>query len=397
MTSANILRIAVASDLHAHPGANPSPSHLDTTQPEAITNQHPIAALLDLIQKNSLTANVLLSPGDLGDKANPLGTSYAWSALARIAKTLNCDTYIATAGNHDLDSRFNDTDFDPAHILRGLSPEFPLQDEQLNDIYWSRDYSIKDLPSLRIVVLNSSAYHGYTGIEMNHGRISERALKQLESDLCKRGPKPVNILLCHHHPHQHSELELGEGDVMKKGQLLLDLLGSGRHGRWLVIHGHKHHPKISYAAGGNLSPVVFAAGSFSAILKGPLQTVARNQFYLIEFDVNKCNKRALVGTVKAWDWSAGIGWIEAASMNSGLPARFGFGVRTDPSAIAKRVSDAICRSEGILTWDAICTKIPDSLFLLPQDLSEMTHILEADYSLVVNYDGTKIVQVGKSV
>ncbi len=395
MTSTTTVRIAVASDLHAHPGSDPSPSHLDTTQEEALTFHHPISALLDLIRKNSLTANLLLSPGDLGDKANPAGVAYAWAALSKLATELHCDVYTATAGNHDLDSRLNDTEYDPEHLLKGLTPSFPLQDEALNDKYWARAYSIRDANPVRLVLLNSSAYHGYTEIEKNHGRVSAQTLKQLASDLKLRGPMPLNILLCHHHPHQHSELELGEADVMKHGQQLLDLLGSGEYGRWLVIHGHKHHPKIAYAAGGSSSPTVFAAGSLCAILSGPLQTAARNQFYLIELDTAACAQYGMVGTVKAWDWSAGVGWIEAASMSSGLPARFGFGARVDPLVLAAQISNEVSNSDNVLTWDEICSRLCEARFLLPQDLRELVRVLQITHGQAVRFDGTKIVEVGK--
>jgi hypothetical protein len=381
--------------LHAHPGNEPSPSHLDTTQAESLTLHHPISALLALIRSNSITADLLLSPGDLGDRANPSGIAYAWSALAKLAKELRCEAYAATAGNHDLDSRFNDSEVDPRYVLRGLTPSFPFQDETLDDKYWSRAYSIKDSSLVRLVLLNSSALHGYTPIEQNHGRVTSFTLTQLKADLTKLDPKPINVLLCHHHPHQHSELDLGETDVMKKGQQLLDLLGAGENGRWLVIHGHKHHPKIAYAAGGSTSPTVFAAGSLCAILSGQLQTAARNQFYLIEFDVNECAKYGLVGTVRAWDWSAGVGWIEAASKGSGLPARFGFGSRMEPLVLATRIANAVEKAHNILTWEDICTDVPEMKYLLPQDLKEVERALEANYKLAIDYDGTKIVQVGK--
>ena len=127
-----------------------------------------------------------------------------------------------------------------------LAPPFPLPGD-LWDRYWARHYAIVDDPNCRLVILNSSAYHGQTDEEQNHGRVDTFTLEQMKAELLGVSSPKLNILLCHHHPQQHSEYNLGEDDLMKHGQLLLDTLGSGDIGQWLVIHGHKHHPKITYA------------------------------------------------------------------------------------------------------------------------------------------------------
>ncbi len=398
MSSVNIIRIAIASDLHAFANLDPGPSHLDIDLPESVTLQHPIGALIERIGTASdrLYADILLSPGDLGHTANPKGIAYSWHALGRIAEALGCEVYTATAGNHDVDSRYQSTDHNPDHILKGLLPSFPLQNETLDDKYWSRTYSIYDGPSYRLVVLNSSAYHHGTEIERNHGRIDVNALSRLKQELASLSSKQVNVLLCHHHPHSHSEYDLGEGDVMKQGQLLLDALGSGQYGRWLVVHGHKHHPKIAYAAGGSNSPVVFGAGSLCSILAGKLQTVARNQFYIIDIDLADCEQYGLVGRVRAWDWSAGNGWIEA-STNSGLPAEFGFGERQDPIRLAKSIAGLINPSPDPVPWSTILNQFPSIKYLLPQDLLELVRILDRDYPLIVVKDGTAVVEVGRRI
>jgi 3',5'-cyclic AMP phosphodiesterase CpdA len=398
MGTTNVVRIAIASDLHAFANLDPSPSHLDIELPESVTLQHPIEALIERInlESDKLNADILLSPGDLGHAADPKGIAYSWHALEKIARALNCEVYTATAGNHDVDSRYKGTDHDPDHILKGLSPSFPLQNETLDDRYWARTYTIHDGVSYRLVVLNSSAFHGNNEIEKNHGRIDLKSLERLKHDLASLQNKQINVLLCHHHPHSHSEYDLGEGDVMKQGQLLLDLLGSGQYGRWLVVHGHKHHPKIAYAAGGSNSPVVFGAGSLCSILAGKLQTVARNQFYIIDMDTTDCERYGLVGRVRAWDWYPGRGWIEA-STNSGLPAEFGFGERRDPVLIAKGVTALVNASPDSVPWSTILEQLPNIAYLLPQDLSELVRILERDYPVLVTWNGTAIVEVGRRI
>ena len=389
------IRIAVASDIHAYSDRSESPSHLDIAAPEGITLQHPIAALLHLIREQSLVADFLLSPGDLGDKADAKGVAYAWHALERLSRALNCRLFTATAGNHDLDSRLKTSDHDPEHILKGLTPSFPLQDETLDDRFWSRAYVIKDEPPLRLVLLNSSAYHGIGDIEQNHGRVSDTTLSRLRSDLSTLPQQLINVLLCHHHPHQHSELSLGEGDVMKQGQRLLDMLGEGTLGRWLVIHGHKHHPKIAYAAGGSTSPVVFAAGSLCAILTGPLQTAARNQFYILELDPTECETFGMVGRVRAWDWYPGQGWLEATPQASGLPAEFGFGIRVEPQMLARSIARLAANSSAPIPWGDLVAQVPELAFLLPNDLQQVKRVLAKQHGFHIGMNGTKFIDIGR--
>jgi hypothetical protein len=182
---------------------------------------------------------------------------------------------------------------------------------------------------------------------------------------------------------------------MKQGQLLLDLLGSGEHGRWLVIHGHKHHPKISYAAGGGGSAVVFAAGSLCATLYPELQTVARNQFYLIEIDPDECKKRGLVGTVRAWDWASGIGWIDGND-TSGLPPTFGFGARADPTLLAQQIASAITGSDPVL-WASLMEQLPEIRYVLPQDLARVQKELSENHGIQVSRKGAVTYEIGRSI
>jgi hypothetical protein len=328
----------------------------------------------------------------MGDKASPEGVTYAWNALHKVRSALGATLLAGTAGNHDIDSRYQGDDHDPEHLLKALSPQFPLENEALNDRYWARAYAILDLPLFRLALLNSSAYHGHTATEKNHGRIDKKTLLSFKRDLLNRSPRPINILLCHHHPQLHSELDLGADDVMKQGQLLLDFLGSGEVGRWLVIHGHKHHPKITYAAGGSNSPVVFAAGSLCANLFLELQTRARNQFYLITLSATEIAQRGMVGRVRAWDWASGLGWSPAGN-SSGLPAVFGFGCREDVTILAKRIAAHV--KKGVRSWSSVLSTFPELDFLLPQDWQTLESVLSREHRVQILQEGGIPKEIGK--
>jgi hypothetical protein len=213
--------------------------------------------------------------------------------------------------------------------------------------------------------------------------------------LNKRGVREINVLLCHHHPQQHSELGLGEHDVMKQGQLLLDLLGSADFGRWLIIHGHKHHPKITYAAGSATSPIVFSAGSLCSTLFLPVQTVARNQFYIIDIDPKQLPILGLAGRIRAWDWATGSGWLPA-NERSGLPHEFGFGFRGDPIVLADQIASLV--SSGVpLVWDEVRTAFPYVDFVLPQDMMRLESRLIRNHSMRIVKDRGRAFQLGKMI
>ena len=371
-------RVAIASDLHVHDEeGDDSPSHLRVGAEEGNPAKHPIAGLHSIIADNGLTADLLLCPGDLGDKASRKGIQYAWKMLNDLKAALGAKQLLGTVGNHDVDCKGKETEFDPRGYLQSLSPLFPIDSEADYDRYWSRHFALTETSNSRVIMLNSSAFHGYKD-EHSHGRVSDFTLSQLKAALQASQPKPINILMCHHHPLQHAELTLGEHDIMHGGQGLLDLLGDGSFGEWLVIHGHKHHPKISYAAGSTNSPTVFAAGSLCANLFKNVQASARNQFYILEFDVADVKAMGLVGTFRAWDWIIETGW-QKASPSSGLPAHGAFGARAKPSQLAIQIDSSM--SEPLIKWADAVGICPDLKYATPADLKSFFRCLKDDHNV----------------
>lgn len=219
----------------------------------------------------------------MGDKANPSAIKFAWDQIHRIKKALGAEGLIATAGNHDLDSRYIYNDFDAKGFLQALDPPFPFANADKNDRFWSRNFVVTHEANSRILVINSSAYHGGKEGEFERGRIAKRTIEGIRIALTKSEPGKVNIAVCHHHPFRYPDIAAEDYSEMKGGENLLELLGSGNFGRWIIIHGHRHYPRICYAAGSTSAPVIFGAGSLCAKLYGDIQNRARNQFYLLAF------------------------------------------------------------------------------------------------------------------
>jgi Calcineurin-like phosphoesterase len=390
--------VAVASDLHAYaklPENHQRPSHLSISTGEQQPENHPIAGLVELIKRDEVSANVLLCPGDLAHQACPECIRYGWTTLQQIQEALKAKHLLGTAGNHDLDSRYLHGNPDAAQTLKNLSPQFPCAKAPLANQYWARDYTIVELPPAVIVILNSSAHHGHGENEKNHGRITKDVLSSLRAGMPALATFPIKILLCHHHPHQHSELNLGAIDVMENGQQLLDLLAADSSGTWLVIHGHKHHPKISYAAGGGNSPIVFASGSLCSDLFLELQTAARNQFHIITFDLDAMQRLGLVGRIRSWYWQYGMGWAPA-KRGTGLPMECGFGFRGRPGVMAEEIRSIV--KKELRSWNAVTASLETLHYMLPQDFDYMRALLNQQHRIkIVEDDNGYPVEVGEVV
>lgn len=401
----SILKLVVISDMHAWDEENKKEvgSWLKMGQPENIPNQHPIIGLLDLIKKEDIKADYLLCCGDLADKANPKALIYAWEQVVKLKKAISAKQVFATSGNHDVDSRYKYNDYDAKGTLQSLVPLFPIEIEPLNDKYWAKNYVIIDNHNCRFVILNSSAYHGQvsnkTPPEYLHGRVSKRTILSLEQDLkLKETSEIVNILLCHHHPHKHNDIELDDYSEMKEGSRLLELLGCGKYGRWVIIHGHKHHPRLCYAAGGSSAPIIFSAGSLCAKLYSEQQAHARNQFYVIEFPYGNFSNLGLeiAGRFKSWDWIPGDGW-QVADNRSGLPGLGGFGYRTEISIVAERIYELLVQNDKpFCEWEYILGKIPQLDFLFPKDKNLLVETLQNKHQLeILTSTIGSIKQIGK--
>ena len=311
-----------------------------------------------------------------------------------VGKWLRSRLVIGTAGNHDLDSRYVGNSYDPREYLKSLEPRFPVRNVNAYNQYWAHHFTFIRKPTYRLLILNSCAYHGGAESEKDHGRISEETLALVRDELeADRSTASANLLLCHHHPQQHQELKLGDYDVMKNGQLLLELLGSGNYGNWLIIHSHKHHPKLCYAAGGAASPVIFSAGSLSVDIQHELQGSARNQFYMIRIP-KAIGPIPLAGTIKGLGLVVRRG-MDPAGPSSGLPSRSGFGCRVNPHALAARIA-AVIGTQRLMLWESVEEAIKELQFVIPKDITAIKKILRNNHQieLVIRDDGLPY-QIGR--
>ena len=69
-----------------------------------------------------------------------------------IGSRLKVDLVAGTVGNHDVDSRYVNTDYDPKEHLQTLTPPFPLPNDASNNAFWAKNLEIVLRPNYRLVV-----------------------------------------------------------------------------------------------------------------------------------------------------------------------------------------------------------------------------------------------------
>lgn len=374
------VKFAILSDLHAAPrSSDPKKTEVKLYSDGDDFGRHgnPLASLRELISQERLTADFVVCPGDMTNRADPGALRFVWAQLHQLRDMLGAKDVIATVGNHDVDSRTHEVGTIPREALMRLIPRFPVADSTLADHFWAHGYYLTTISDVRFLVLNSSWLHEHRD-DLDKGAVTGYTLEKIRLDLEQMSDAMLNIAVCHHHPHVHSELGLGP-DIMINGKELLDVLSN--NGSWLVIHGHKHHPKIEYAQGEFRQPVVLACGSFSGRIEGENATVSHNYFHLLEAR-SIGEDHELRGEIQSYSWMSGYGWQDYGTANKFFPSRLGFGCNAPVPQLARDI-DRIMGQRPFMQWSEVVEAVPDLAHLLPRALKAVHDQLSSRHQIGV--------------
>ncbi len=333
--------MVVVSDIHAsNRGELQSTWAVESTDAQL----NPLTALGQLVADEGLSADVVLCPGDLCDRADWDALPYAWSEIHRFADSLGARHVIATIGNHDVDSHEKHTGKPIDAALHQLNPTFPC--DAGAEHYWSLRVARVVGDDWQVVSLNSSLMRYLEDGEKDHGLVEDQTLGLIE-EITKENNLAVNVLLCHHHPQPFTRLAPGDVSHMQAGDRLVSLLNQLPE-TWMIIHGHRHQPHLDYLEGSAASPTRLVAGSAGVVLWPLLSSYVRNQIHLVEFpiDFSQSLDLSLAGLVRSWSWQPGGKWIPARAEGDGLPGIAGFGYRTDGPSLARSLVK-MAEDEGV--------------------------------------------------
>jgi 3',5'-cyclic AMP phosphodiesterase CpdA len=368
-----MLRIALISDVHAFSqgpkhglGDNGDPSWVRAAPNSEDDKKGPFPALEALIENEGLAADLLVCPGDMGDKADRAGIQFTWGWLETIRRRLDAETLLATTGNHDVDSYDQEGRGDPTNAIMALQPPYPLDDAELRSEYWREGFTLLESDDQVIGLLNTCQSH-LDQPSAERGKVTEEQLAFVESRIAHLDVTN-RVLVCHHHPFRHDVIDRHDYSEADGGPELLRLLED--NGEWLVIHGHRHYPTISYAGGSSRAPAIVAAGSFSAVLYPELATRVRNQFTIVEIEgaAPITGTSGITGRVRSWEYNVARGWVKPQSQE-GIPDRAGFGCRQTASQSAQEMQAAMTKLDpgGFIVLDDLLVELPHLAYLSPRD------------------------------
>lgn len=408
------MKILVVSDIHACASDQPDASQRSYVNAGQGFSSSPTEEFITLIDGHpDFRPDVVVCCGDMGDQANPTGLQHAWKFLNELVKLSSAPLLLATAGNHDLDSRFQHSDYDAKGTLQDLNPPFPvvcldgpfLSKEEIERKalhFWADNFYMVVKDAVRFVVLNSSAFHGYGKISENgdlleyeHGRISELTIKRMtkmlqdQNEKLEDGEVVINVLICHHHLEKDGSVDDPDYSSMRGAHALVDMLSDSDIGRWLVIHGHRHRPRL-YQTNDSTGPFVLSAASFGATKLGDPQNPSPNQAHLINLDLDEMKKRRFLpaGSIKSLSRPPGMAWSNTYYASGGLPPSSNFGFRGSVDELAADVNDAIV-GKTPMKWDDLSKKIPKISYLHYKQLEELNKCLKKYYSMEILFDDSK--------
>lgn len=407
-----VFRVLVISDIHADENAA-ADTYALTEPPTGRPGFHPISDLLRFIDKSEIRCDAVLCPGDITNQSNSAGKIYGWAQLNQIAGRSEASLLMATPGNHDVETRTSGVD--PCRDLKNLVPSFPSRDAGRDSDFWDRGFSLFEADEFRILNLNTC--HGFpvhpgssaTDEEMaryfatlNRGVFDATVESALEGTLEDLDFKPVNILLCHHHPVEHqlvAEFQDSYGPIDDGNRILRLLDQYPASGRWMIVHGHKHVPLLTEGGFSANAPVLLCAASAGGKLWHPIVSVTHNQFHIVEFELDHIDGLPpLRGTIASYVWGFGRGWYPP-DRSGGLPGECGFGVRHDHRTLAAKVAGLLSNSALHFTsWQSVQEAVPEVKYQGPRDIEQFESALK-ERGIVLMRDGhtSRIAQVAREV
>lgn len=393
------MKIAVLSDLHFGSSANARASEYTyvIAGAEKVSRQHPVDDLIELINRDKLRADVVVCPGDITLMSDRVGLNEAWATLNRLTTELSASHLLTATGNHDILSRFESGKLDESpeiwERLKQLEPSYPYpQADRIKTLeYWAEHFFSVEVGGVRFLVLNTCNTHSRGESEYRSGRITDYTIQQVRKLIESDSSPILNVLVCHHHPIKYAEISQFDADYseMIQGRALLQMLeDTGQH--WIVMHGHKHSPRIEYSPGGSGdAPVLFSAGSFSAVLSPRYFPNGRNQFYIIDIDLNYVRANGVAGIVDAWDWTRGLGWFVSTKSSRGrIPSGAGFGHRFNMKDA--RDINAHFASRGKIPWNEVVKEFEFVSYLTPNDAAKLIKILKEKHGLDAKWSSDRI-------
>lgn len=389
----NVLKVLVISDLHAILREE----FVDDSYLSFVDGDSEYGIVFaEYVNSLNEGIDLLICAGDVSNKACVEGFEAGWRFLHWLKESIGAKELICVPGNHDHQSRLKGDVFSPKHNLQFVTPPFPLPAYEDNTHFWAWNWCKIPHDDCNIIIVNSSAYHGFGEDEHKKGRISQECCDQIvdyiNSEQFER--KKINILVTHHHPYPMDHVDYRKDtESMDGGENLINMINETYSGAWLVIHGHRHYAEIKYGqCQTSCPPVILSAGSFSARLYKTIQDRTSNQFYILDIDLDESeHKEKVVGQFRTFERPYPRAWRPSKATN--LPARGGFGGDASGVELAKKIHGRLGEENPFLESSDLADLQRDIQNLMPAEFKLLISKLEG-LGLLVSTNSNEIIQVG---
>lgn len=334
--SSNPPRVAVISDLHIGDMAKGKDFSPEKTENASVNNY--LQEFSDFIIAQKITADYLLVPGDISNKAKEAEFGLASELIGKIADILGVPrtNILYCPGNHDVN-----WDAAKAQQLAGSSVELTYKAKYVNLLEPGRIFfdsqargvgRFDDAPYLvswsfddiNVFSLNSAIYDG-PETKPHCGEIKSEQLQAIGKLIDSTFDKSkLNIFILHHHPKQYHDRTFRQGDTsgMINADGLLHLLA--RKEIDFVLHGHKHIPRFDMEINSVGHPLwILCSGSFSSRLDDRHFGGVGNFFHIIDFHPRCADNGWSRGVVKSWTHLLGHKWLESGTIDFDSANQFG--------------------------------------------------------------------------
>jgi 3',5'-cyclic AMP phosphodiesterase CpdA len=367
------LRIAHISDLHVgheNRGLDMCPHELKPSEKIGRADDY-VATFESLVRTAEFKAAgpiaMLCVTGDISNRAHAEEFVYADKAIRRIATALELpeQQVFYVPGNHDvhwpvmqMDPKNFWADYRYAPLLqegltfksRATSTSQGAFDKPPYFVAWEH-------ANVLVIAVNSAAYDGPDS-EFHPGAIQQETVDALQTYLKTKTREETQLRLCllHHHPFPMSEPipNVPDPTLVTNAENFLNVLAE--HYFDLVLHGHKHQPRLKTHLINNAHPFVsMCAGSFSAVLHPLHFDGSSNLFHVVNVHGRDKDSGGIKGNVQSWTHKAGGKW-EPSHLLRGIPAVEAFGsqaTRTQVRADVKSALESHMKSNPFCRWDDI--------------------------------------------
>jgi len=367
------LTLAVISDLHIGDQARSRelcPPAIATARPDEPFLKH----FIDFVASEHLTPDLLIIPGDVSAHAHPAEYSHAAGLIDNIVDALHLSRaqLILTPGNHDVDWAIQSA-YPGDHTLYSRDQRYATMRHEkwyfdsllrrgLRHLCEPPYFVVIDDPTVFAVVYNSAHEDG-PQVENHPGSIDTDILLAMEAAVSETFTEPdrARLFIMHHHLFPYAEPDgKFEFSAIQRADLLQEFLENHRFD--IVIHGHKHFPRLnSYEINNRHRFTVFGSGSFSAFLNDDWADTLLNQFHIITITGRNTRTQTIHGNVRSWAYTRSRSWIPS-DPDKGIHHLAPFGANIEYASLRHTLQDTIAvhvRKVRYIEWESIIASHPE--------------------------------------